>query len=180
MKTIYLVRHAKASGQSIDAPLTKEGEKASDRLIDFFEGKKIDVIVSSPFKRAIDTVTPLADHLGKEVIIDQRLSERVLTSEQLEDWKERLKESFDNFHLCLEGGESNAYGLKRASSLYSDLLQSEKSHFLLCSHGNLSTLFLKLFDSSYGYEQLMAMTNPDVFEITIHEDKIEVKRIWND
>jgi 2,3-bisphosphoglycerate-dependent phosphoglycerate mutase len=180
MKKIYLVRHAQASGQSFDAPLTKEGERDSLRLVDFFHGITIDAIISSPYKRAIDTVTPLANHLGKEIFVDQRLSERVLSNQSLENWKDRLKESFDNFHLCLEGGESNAYGLKRASSLYSDLLQSEKSNFLLCSHGNLSTLFLRLFDSNYGYEQLLQMTNPDVFEITISENEKSVKRIWEE
>ncbi|MDR2640729.1 MAG: histidine phosphatase family protein [Candidatus Peribacteria bacterium] len=43
--------------------------------MEILQKENIDVIFSSPFKRCLSTINPLAKKIGKEVIIDDRLKE---------------------------------------------------------------------------------------------------------
>ncbi|WP_423407320.1 histidine phosphatase family protein [Heyndrickxia sp. MSNUG] len=180
MKTVYLVRHASAEGQPIDAPLTEQGRKQALALVEFFKQKEIDLIFSSPFKRAIDTIKPLSDSKKINIIEDSRLGERVLSTVSFEDWRDKLKQSFDDFDLVFEGGESHTAGMERAKSLLEDILCSNDENILLVSHGNMTTLLMRYFNESFGYDCLMEMTNPDVFELVVSDEKTILKRIWDD
>lgn len=180
MKTIYFVRHAKAGGQEVSAPLTEKGVEQAAKLVGFFANKPIEKIYSSPFKRAIDTIQPLANEKGLSLVVDDRLSERVLSGVPFEDWQEKLKQSFDNFDLEFEGGESHSSGMKRAVSILEEVLASKENHIILVSHGNLTTLLIRYFNESFGYDDLMEMSNPDVFELVVGDEKAMLKRIWDD
>ncbi|MCM3704620.1 MULTISPECIES: histidine phosphatase family protein [Cytobacillus] len=180
MKTFYIVRHAKAEGQPFSAKLTESGRQQALKLIDFFKGKEIDSIYSSPYVRAIETIRPLAQFRNLEIIEESRLGERVLSSFLFEDWQDKLKQSFFDFDLVFEGGESHSSGMRRASSLLDELIASNENHIALVSHGNLSTLLLRYFDESAGFEHLMKMSNPDVFEIKVNGEDTVWKRIWNE
>lgn len=180
MKTVYLVRHAKAEGQPAHAPLTEKGIEQAQALVGFFENKQVDRIYSSPFKRAVETIGPTAWNKGMEVIEDSRLGERVLSGMDLENWQEKLKQSFDDFDLVFEGGESHSDGIKRAASILEEVLQSDDQNIILVSHGNLTVLLLHYFNDSFGFEQLMEMTNPDVYEVVVTAEKSVLNRIWDD
>lgn len=79
MKNVIIVRHCKAEGQAVDAPLTVQGIQQALELAEFLSDKGIDHIVSSPYRRACDTIKPLANLIGVEVVMDERLTERVLS-----------------------------------------------------------------------------------------------------
>ncbi|MDP4164490.1 MAG: histidine phosphatase family protein, partial [Bacillota bacterium] len=113
-------------------------------------------------------------------IEDSRLGERVLSRIHIEDWKGKLKQSFDNFDLVFEGGESHADGMYRAASILKEVLKSDDQNIVLVSHGNLTTLLLRYFNESFGFEHLMGMTNPDVFEVAVTGEQCVIHRIWDD
>jgi 2,3-bisphosphoglycerate-dependent phosphoglycerate mutase len=177
---LYFVRHAKAEGQEVSAALTEAGVAQANKLVDFFANKPIEKIYASPFKRAIDTITPLADYLGIPITIDDRLSERVLSGVPLEDWQVKLKQSFEDFDLEFEGGESHSSGMLRAASIIEELLTFKSNHIILVSHGNLTTLLIRYFNDSFGYEDLMEMSNPDVFELVVSDEEVFLQRIWDE
>ncbi|UII54750.1 histidine phosphatase family protein [Cytobacillus spongiae] len=181
MKKIYVVRHAKAEGQPFEAALTEKGARQAEELVGFFSGKKIDRIYSSPFIRAVHTIKHVAEAHNLEIIEDDRLGERVLSEGPLEDWLEKLKASFEDFTLFFNGGESNKVAMERAQSIIKEVLEQDASDIVLVSHGNLSTLLLRSFDERYGFDSLMALSNPDVFEILIEDNEnTTVSRIWDD
>jgi 2,3-bisphosphoglycerate-dependent phosphoglycerate mutase len=180
LKTIYFVRHAKADGQELEASLTEKGQKQALQLVDFFADRPIEKIYSSPYKRALDTIKPLADYKSLKIAIDERLSERVLSGTSLPNWQDKLKESFDDFEMVLEGGESHSAGMKRAVSMIEEVLSSDDKHIILVSHGNLTTLLIRYFNDSFGYDDLMEMSNPDVFELVVEDEKPILRRIWDD
>ena len=71
MKTLYLVRHAKASlensaEQDIDRPLLEKGLKRTRHIIDFLITKhtNVDLIISSPAIRAYETARIISHALG--------------------------------------------------------------------------------------------------------------------
>jgi 2,3-bisphosphoglycerate-dependent phosphoglycerate mutase len=180
VKTIYFVRHAKATGQEVEASLTEKGLEQAGKLVEFFEDRLIEKIYSSPFKRAIDTIQPLANVKGLEIQVDDRLSERVLSSSMFEDWQEKLKASFVDFELVFEGGESHSSGMERAVSMIEEVLSAVENHIILVSHGNLTTLLIRHFNESFGFDDLLEMSNPDVFELVVNDEQTVLRRIWDE
>jgi 2,3-bisphosphoglycerate-dependent phosphoglycerate mutase len=180
MKNLYIVRHAKAEGQPPEAKLTSLGEEQAQSLVEFFEGRELDAIYSSPYLRAIKTIQPLADTRGILTRQDDRLGERTLSGSPIDDWMDHLEKSFDDFDLVLEGGESNRTAYERASSFLEDVVKAEHENVVVVSHGNLTTLLLRYFDDRFGYKELMELSNPDVYHIAFEDGEQAVNRIWSE
>lgn len=173
-KTFYLIRHCKATGQAPDAELTAEGRKQAEALTEFFKEIEISHIISSPFTRAIQSIEPLSASRDLAIQIDDRLAERVLSTEDLPDWMEKLEQSFNNFELKFEGGESASEAAERGAAV----LAEAPDNAVLVTHGNMMGLLLKKFEEAYGFEEWKALSNPDVYGLSIEGEKASVKRIW--
>lgn len=86
MKTIYFVRHGESqanidkiyAGSRIDSPLTTKGFEQADRTAEILEGKRFDLIVSSPLRRARDTAMHIAKKVGYKdaLLLEPLLAER--------------------------------------------------------------------------------------------------------
>jgi 2,3-bisphosphoglycerate-dependent phosphoglycerate mutase len=134
--------------------------------------------VSSPFVRARATVTPLADRLGLPVELDDRLAERVLCGAPIADWRDRLRVSFDDDELCLEGGESSRTATARGAAALRDALAGERP-VVVVTHGNLLALLLRHLDGRSGFGTWERLSNPDVFSVTV-APATRVERIWTE
>lgn len=79
--TLYVVRHAHAGERSAWVgddrlrPLSGRGERQSLGLAAALAGGGPDQVLSSPARRCVQTVAPLADQLGVPVVEDDRLFE---------------------------------------------------------------------------------------------------------
>jgi len=181
LKKIYLIRHCKAYGQPAEAKLTDLGLKQAKELMEFLKPYDIKYIASSPYVRAVDTITPLSKELNLSINIDERLKEKVLTSKYVEDFTPLLKAAFKDMDLKYEGGESSREATARAIEALKDLIKREESNIAVVTHGELFSLIIKYFDSSFGYEGWQSLTNPDVYVLTFKDnemDKVEINRIW--
>jgi 2,3-bisphosphoglycerate-dependent phosphoglycerate mutase len=174
VKTVYLVRHCLATGQVPDAPLTDEGLAQAERLAELLVPLAPDRIVSSPFRRAVQSVEPLAARLNRPIEIDDRLREKALGTPP-DDWREHLRRSFDEVDVVHEGGESTRAAMARAVAALADVVAHPAATTVIACHGNLSTLILRHLDGRAGFEEWRAMTNPDVFRIV--DGRAE--RIWS-
>lgn len=76
--SVYLVRHCSAEGQDPEAALTRAGKEQSLQLSAYLERQGLTRVISSPFRRAVDSARPLAETLGLEIEVDPRLAERQL------------------------------------------------------------------------------------------------------
>lgn len=173
-KTIYLIRHCQATGQAPDAQLTEVGNKQAVDLAEFMQQWRVEHVVSSPFTRAIQSVEPVAEQLNLSITIDDRLAERILSSEDLPDWLEKLKASFNDEELKFSGGESGKEATARAMAAFNDM----KDGTAAVTHGNLLGLLLKQFDTRYDFSAWKKLTNPDVFKVTISDENTSVVRLW--
>ncbi|ELS34593.1 MULTISPECIES: histidine phosphatase family protein [Pseudanabaena] len=177
-KTLYLVRHCQSYGQAPDAPLTIEGERQALALADWLGSLGIERLVSSTYKRAYQSFEPLADRLGLTINTDERLVEQTLSSLPLDDWRDRLAESFVDLDLCLEGGESSRTATNRAIAAIDDTLKYDVEITAIATHGKLLTLILKHFDNCFGYTEWENLTNPDVFQLQFWESSPKIQR-WS-
>lgn len=179
-KIIYLIRHCKADGQESSAKLTSEGLEQACKLADFLYPKQIDHIISSSYKRAIATIEPLAQKMNLEVNTDTRLCERILSSEILSDWEEKLYDTFQDKEMRLPGGETSFEAMKRGISVIEELFELPGKSTAVVTHGNIMCLMLRYYNSEYGFDEWRNLTNPDVFELLIPDKKeaVCIKRIW--
>ena len=166
---IYLLRHA-ASTVSPDVPesdwpLSETGREQAQALVDQLSGARIDAIYSSPYRRAVATVRPLAADRDLPIHTDARLRERELTDRWLDDHTEALRRVWSDFDLVLPGGESSAACQQRVGTVLSELRarHGPSERVIVSSHGNAIGLYLNRLDSSFGFEAWAEMRNPDLF-----------------
>ena len=121
----------------------------------FLNACKIDYFISSPYKRAFETVNSSPVQFDK-IVLDDRLRERKLSSRFIEDseFEETIQYLWQNPDKSLIGGESNREALNRILDLFADLegRYSGKT-ILLSSHGNLLGILINHFDSSFDYKK---------------------------
>jgi 2,3-bisphosphoglycerate-dependent phosphoglycerate mutase len=173
---LYLIRHCAAAGQEPDAPLTDTGARQAEALADVLAATKIDRIVSSPFRRARDSIAPLAERAGLIVDVDDRFAERALGS-GFEDWRQALRATFDDPNLCFDGGESSAMAMARGVAALQDALDVGGVTAIV-THGNLLTLLLRHYNSNVSYAEWERLTNPDIYRVVLAEDGVVAERIW--
>ena len=72
MTTVYFIRHAEADNSVRDVrkrPLTEKGMNDRVLVTEFLRDKSIEAVLSSPFKRAVDTIAGFANSAGVEIEI---------------------------------------------------------------------------------------------------------------
>lgn len=178
MKNIYLIRHCEAEGQEPEAHLTDNGIHQANDLAAFFEKRKVDRIISSPFTRAIQTIQPLASERVIVIEMKNQLSERVLSTRNMPDWYDKLRDTYENLDLKYEGGESSREAAKRIIEVVDEVLKSDAENTILVTHGGLLSLLLNHYDKNFGFEQWATLSNPDVYLLT-SKNQITFERLWN-
>jgi 2,3-bisphosphoglycerate-dependent phosphoglycerate mutase len=171
---LYLVRHCQATGQEPDAPLTETGQQQAMVLADWLGETQITRIISSPYVRAYQSVIPLAERLRLTIEVDDRLIERVLCSTPLNDWREKLAETFVDLDLSFAGGESSRVAMSRGMAVVDEVIRHAESSVAIVTHGNLMALILKMFDEQIGYTEWAKLRNPDVYQVQIADGLVQV------
>jgi 2,3-bisphosphoglycerate-dependent phosphoglycerate mutase len=180
LKSVYMVRHCKAEGQEPEAALTAQGWNQVEQLRSLFADIQLQAAVSSPYRRARQTLECLSGRTEVSIEIDERLSERVLSSEQMKDWLECLEQTFVEADLCFIGGESSRSAASRIISILQELLDSDKRTFVLVTHGNLLSLLLRNYEDRFGFAEWKSLSNPDVYRLTFCRGEfIRMDRVWH-
>jgi broad specificity phosphatase PhoE len=177
MKKVYLIRHCEAEGQPPEAALTETGFKQAIQLADLFTGISIDRIIASPYKRTVQTIEPLAQRINLAIETNDLLTERVLSSQNLTNWLEKLRATFDDFDLKFEGGESSYEAVDRIVSVVEEVLNSEEKNTIIVTHGNLLSLLLNHYNNEFGFDDWQNLRNPDVFLLKNESNKVTFERV---
>lgn len=107
--TVYFIRHAEPNYKNHDdfsRELTSKGLQDSKELVNLFSDILIDAVYSSPYKRAVDTITPLALSKQKSIHLENDFRERKITDKWIEDFTGFTEKQWTDFSYRLEGGES--------------------------------------------------------------------------
>jgi 2,3-bisphosphoglycerate-dependent phosphoglycerate mutase len=177
-KCFFVVRHCESTGQEASAPLTTIGQAQAVLLADHLEMVGMELLVSSPYTRAQQSIAALAQRLGLPVEIDGRLAERVLSAEPLAHWREAIRQTFVDLDLAWPGGESSRTAMTRGRATLDALLARPARTVVVVTHGNLMTLILHSFEPQCGFQTWEGLSNPDVYCITVHGDRVKIARTW--
>lgn len=161
MTELYFVRHAEPDYENHDdmsRPLTEKGMR--DRLLaaDFLSDKDISAVYSSPFKRAVDTVQPLADRLNLPVLTDADFRERKVDSVWVEDFDAFSRQQWSDFDYRLTDGETLRTVEERNFAAVQRVLKScPDAAVAIGSHGTALSTLIHRFDKSFGYDAFQAI-----------------------
>ncbi|MCE5236765.1 MAG: histidine phosphatase family protein [Clostridiaceae bacterium] len=152
MTDLYFVRHAQPAVDWPDdrtRPLTPLGMRDSMELSALFANIPIDMFVSSPYKRSVDTIADCARLFKLEIATDERLRER----ERGKDANAEgiLEKRWSDFSFCEEGGEPLMRVQKRNIEAVKDILGSHANKSIVVgTHGTALSTIMNYYDPSLG------------------------------
>ena len=157
MTVIYFVRHAEPNYENTndrERELTPKGRADRELVTDFLKDKDIDVLLSSPYKRSVDTVKDFADKFGYETETMEDFREQKVDSIWIEDFSTFSKKQWEDFEYKLSDGEClrevrerNINALKQVLDRFLD------KTIVIGSHGTALSTIINYFDKSFGYEE---------------------------
>ena len=155
MTTVYFVRHAEPNYNNHDdctRELSEKGLRDRALVTAFFRDKPVDAVLSSPYKRAYDTVAPLAAERGLEIKTDADFRERRVDSGWIEDFTAFSRRQWVDFTYKLSDGECLAEVQQRnIAALTRVLREYEGKTLVVGSHGTALSTVIHYYDSSFSY-----------------------------
>ena len=179
MTTFYFVRHAHTNWTPNDnEPLSESGLANAQWVAEALHSYPIEAIYASPYRRAGQTVEPLAQQLNLPIHLVDDLRERKLAGKPVDNFREAVEALWQDPTFSHPGGESNLVAQKRGAAAAEVLMkQHPTGHIVVASHGNIMTLILQHFDPSLGYDFWKGLTMPDVYRFD-PVDLAATTRLW--
>lgn len=179
MTNIYFVRHAQPNYENHDdatRELTQKGLRDRELVTAYLNDKKIDVVLSSPYKRAVDTVRHFADshNLPIEMIDDFR--ERKIDSVWIDDFDAFCQQQWNDFSYKLSDGETLLQVQTRNINALKTVLKKYKDkNIVIGSHGTALSTIINYFDSSFGYHDFCKIKSlmPWIVKFTFCDEDIK-------
>ena len=163
MTKVYFVRHAQPDYTNHDdmlRELTPKGLKDRELVTAFLDDKNIDVVLSSPFKRAIDTVSDFADKHNLKIEIIEDFRERKIGTSWIDDFNAYAKRQWNDFDYKFEDGESlREVQNRNIKTLYKVLDKYPNKNVVIGSHGTALSTLIHYFDPSFGYDDFEMIRN---------------------
>lgn len=182
MTNLYFIRHAHSTytQDELNRPLSEEGFAAASKVSDLFKTEEIDFVVSSPYKRAIQTVDGIAEYFKKEIEIIVGFKERTLMTETTKDFPLSITKVWEDYSFSWDGGESNIMAQKRGvETTYSLLKRYKNKSIVIGTHGNIMVLIMNYFDKQYDFSFWQNLTMPDIYKLTFDGKLLKnVERLW--
>lgn len=177
MTNLYFVRHAEPNYDNHDdltRELTAKGLEERKLVTTFLVDKDIDLVLSSPFKRAIDTVKDFADKKGFTIGIIEDFRERKVDSVWIEDFNSFCKKQWENFDYKLSDGECLREVQERNIAALSQVLSDHKDkNIVIGSHGTALGTIINFFDPAFGFNSFNEIRDlmPFIVKIMFDNEK---------
>lgn len=177
MTIIYFVRHAEPDYNNHDdltRPLTEKGKRDIELVNKYLEDKKIDIVLSSPFSRAIETVKGFSDKINRNVIVVEDFKERRVDSCWIEDFNEFSIKQWSDFDYKLSDGEClREVQQRNISALKKVLYEYKNKSIVIGSHGTALSTIINYYDQTYGYNDFneIKMIMPWIVKFTFDSEQ---------
>lgn len=184
MTTVYFIRHAESDRSIRDGrirPLTEKGLADCRLITEFLHDKKIDAVLSSPFKRAVDTVADFAKENSFEIEMIEDFRERKSDSNCFSETDVFQKRQWDDFYYTLSDGECLAeVQARNIAALKETLERYHGKNIVIGTHGMALSTIINYYDSTYGFTEWVAIKDllPLVVKMTFTNDNCtEIEKI---
>lgn len=155
----YLIRHGEthenmeglARGR-LESHIEGRGEREIDRAAAWLKDKGIQLILSSPIERALDSANILSHILGVPIEVDDRLASLDiggLAGEEKQDVRAEIEEAFESPEEPIDGGESANDFRKRVEAAIMDAV-SRGTLVAIVTHDSVITETFHMFRAEEG------------------------------
>ena len=191
MTTIYFIRHAEpdyTNHNDRERPLTQKGKEDSKLVTQYLCDKNIDIVLSSPYVRAVDTVKDFAESFGYPILTVEDFRERKVDSIWIEDFYKFSKMQWDDFEYKLSDGESlREVQDRNINALMEVLKEHTGKNIVIGSHGTALSTIINYFEPTYSFDDFQRIRNimPWMVKMSfqgdtlIHIEKIDVINLKN-
>lgn len=163
MTTVYFIRHAKPNYKNHDdltRELSPDGIKDRVLVTNFLADKHVDLVFSSPYKRAIDTVKDFADKYNFGITLIDDFRERRVDSTWIEDFDSFCKNQWNDFNYKYCDGEClNEVQTRNISALNSILKEHPNKNIVVGSHGTALSTIINYYEHSFGHADFESIKN---------------------
>lgn len=172
---VYFIRHCEPNYNNhndFQRELTDRGLQDRQLILDYFDKKEIDLIFSSPYKRAYDTVLPLAEKHGLSIETIDDFRERKIDNVWIENFTEFSKNQWNDFSYKLSDGESLQEVQDRNIHALNTVVNNHKDKSIVVgSHGTALSTIVNFFVKSFGHEDFNSLKHlmPFVAEFTFQD-----------
>ena len=183
--TVYFVRHAEPNYNNHDdmsRELTAKGLEDRKLVTKFLHDKSVDIVLSSPFKRAVDTVREFAEEKGLEIGIVEDFRERRIDSVWIEDFNGFCKAQWADFNYKLSDGECLAEVQERNIAALQKVLKEYAGNTIVVgSHGTALSTIVNYYDKSFGHAEFEKIRGlmPWVVEFQFEEQECVDMKQYN-
>lgn len=163
--TIYFVRHAESDHRIHDEqarPLTPSGLAAAEGVTSLLADREFAAVYSSPYVRAVQTVSGLAAQRALPVITVADFRER-RPGAWLDDFNGFIRQQWADFTFHAPEGESLGEVQARNVRALREVITANRGRAIAVgTHGTALGTILNAFDRRFGYDDFRALTMPDV------------------
>lgn len=163
---LYFIRHAHSvyTPDERERPLSESGYADAQHVKEVLENERISRVLSSPYKRAVQTVEPLARSVGSGIELMEGFRERQLSEGPVDDFAAAIAKVWSDEDYAFQGGESNREAKARGVAAALEVLERYPGERIaIGTHGNLMVLVMNHFDSRYGVEFWRELAMPDIY-----------------
>lgn len=191
MSKIFLVRHGQDTDNAIgilngrrDTELTELGYEQAKRVADKLKDNDIEIIYTSPLKRAYETAGIIATELKiQKIIVDENLIERdfgILTGKPVSDISKYSQKILPtekvNYFLDVDGAENFPKLLERGKKILDELRKRYPNQsVLIVTHGDIGKMIRAAYHQWTWEDGLKTpyFDNTAVLELSDEQDVIE-------
>lgn len=177
MTKVYFVRHAEPDYDNHDdysRELSTKGLKDRKLVTDFLSDKSIEIALSSPYKRAIDTIKDFTDTVGLKIEVVDGFRERKVDSGWIEDFDTFSRHQWEDFAYRLSDGEClHAVQQRNIDALNLVLEKYRGKNIIVGSHGTALSTIINFFDKTFAYAEFNRIKRkmPWAVEFAFDDDK---------
>ncbi|WPM31440.1 histidine phosphatase family protein [Hydrogenobacter sp. T-2] len=193
VKNLYLLRHAQSEYNEkgifqgrLDSDLTPLGFVQARLVAQELSDKGIEIIYSSPQRRAYKTALTVADVLGLEVIVDERIREMSFGEYEGRHFWRLMEEEGELLRAWLSNPVKNPLPTQedmesfknRVESFLRDILQERHTSILIVAHGGTLHAIVCL-SLGLGLENLwnIHMDNTGITQLRYKAGRFELKHL---
>lgn len=162
MTEIYFIRHAEPDHSIVDdgqRPLTTKGLKDASNLVNYFYIIDIASIYSSPYKRAIQTVKPIAENKSITIQIREKFKERISNTnwiDNTDDLNTHVRQMWQRPNIGIDGGESIKSVQERNIEELALVLKANKNKkSIIGTHGTALATMISYYSKSFSVDDFL-------------------------
>jgi len=144
-----------------------------------FSSRRVERIISSPTRRALDSITPTAALHRVDIQEDAQLAEWEIPWIADTDWPRSFRHVLSGRLPLPSHAEQVASARNRAVAFLHRVMREGSGPAILVTHGKILSLLLGHLRDSDPFEEFLAIGNPHVFEVSGAVPNCEVRTLWS-